>query len=132
MSASAGGALGPEGFGDDAEHGSAIEQVGSVGADGQFEVAEGAACAEQGRVVGSAGRVGLGLKLHSVHASRIQRRRRAGWARPGTPEEAGARVQAGVVAREVGGMPPPGLPLRAWLGPLTGPWPKPGAVGGPR
>lgn len=34
-------AAAPEGFGDDAEHGAAIEQECAVGADGELEVADG-------------------------------------------------------------------------------------------
>jgi hypothetical protein len=33
-----GRAAGPEGFGDDAEHGAAIEQEGAVGADGELDI----------------------------------------------------------------------------------------------
>ena len=40
LSASAGSADLPERLGDHAEHGSAVEQVGAVGADGQVEVTE--------------------------------------------------------------------------------------------
>jgi hypothetical protein len=48
----------PEGFGDDAEHGSAVEEVGSVAEDGQLEVADGGAAADQRGGVGALGGMG--------------------------------------------------------------------------
>jgi len=47
------GLLGPHGLGDDTEIGAGIEEVGAVGDDGEFEIAESCAVHEKFLVVSS-------------------------------------------------------------------------------
>ena len=67
-----GSAAAPEGLGNDAEHGTAVEEEGAVGAEGEFEVAEGVAGTDEGTIArkggGVRGDVHHRIRLHEPDA----------------------------------------------------------------